>query len=227
MPLSAALHWIASKGLVNAPDAGTDAGNQYQAAAKEFSTKVISGKVRVIGADHNQRPETLSPLEFATVRWSFFFNGDADYFSEATADDSRIVILPCEDDERSKDEFWAAGNQPRSAMLQVFKEDIRREWPFKGLQPNAAPQKSRAGAKAKWDWNDIELFVCKTLDSKGDFADVDTTADWKSQNDLIASAREYIERRDGSGNGPSETTIKDRIAPMVVRWRASRNSAGN
>jgi hypothetical protein len=99
-------------------------------------------------------------------------------------------------------------------------------WPFKGLQSNA-PQKSRAGAKPKWDWDDIELFVCKTLDLKGDFADVDTTADWKAQNDLIASVMEYIDRRKGSGNRPSDSTIKNRIAPMVARWRASRNLARN
>jgi hypothetical protein len=85
--LSAALHWIASKGLTGAPDTCTDASDQYQSAAKEFSDKVISGKVRVIGADRNQMPETLLPQEFAIARWSFFFNDDADFFSDATADD--------------------------------------------------------------------------------------------------------------------------------------------
>ena len=54
MSLSATLHWIASKGLTGAPDACTDASGQYQKAAKEFSDKAISGKIRVIGRDPNQ-----------------------------------------------------------------------------------------------------------------------------------------------------------------------------
>ena len=160
--------------------------------------------------------------------------------------------MPCEDDQRSKDELWAAGNQPRLTMLQAYREDVRREWPFKGgmddalsspeqladqrsslsdlkgdIRADLTPRKSRPGAKPKWDWDDVELFVREQLDSKGDYEDVDPTADWKRQSDLIASVMKYIERRSGGGTGPSDSTMKARIAPMVDRWRASRNSADN
>src|SRR4051794_20058001 len=53
MPLSEALHWIASKGFTCALDTCTDAHDQYQAAAREFKAKGSSGKVKVIGADYN------------------------------------------------------------------------------------------------------------------------------------------------------------------------------
>jgi hypothetical protein len=139
------------------------------------------------------------------------------------------VILPCEDDQGSKDELWATGNQPRFTMLQVHKEDVRREWPFSEIQPDPASRKGRVGAKQKYDWQDIEDFVWKKLDSKGDFKHVDTTDDWKSQNDLIAAVTEYIEhhRGDAGSDGPAHSTMKERIAPMVARWRSSRNSAEN
>jgi hypothetical protein len=88
-------------------------------------------------------------------------------------------------------------------------------------------QKRNPGAKPRFDWLDIEAFVIKTLDEKGDFDDPDSTDDWKSQNALIRLILQYLEvdRRLGAGNGPSESTLKDRVRPMINRWRerSSRN----
>jgi hypothetical protein len=66
------------------------------------------------------------------------------------------------------------------------------------------------------------------LNAKGDFCDAPMD-DWKSQNDLIRVVLEYMEKRPwiGEGNGPSPSTLKTRIAPMVAEWRKTSSTAGN
>jgi hypothetical protein len=100
------------------------------------------------------------------------------------------------------------------------------DW-FDAISPPSELRKSKAGAKPRYDWQDVEGFVFQELDNRGDFEHPDTTDDWKSQNDLIKAVLTYLEKRHGgAGSGPSPTTLKDRIAPMVTTWRA-KQSAGN
>jgi hypothetical protein len=158
MPLSAALHWIASKWLTCAPDTCLNAKEQYQAAAAEFKTPGSSGKVRVIGADHNRTVEPFPPDQFATVRWCFVFN-ESDLFSEIIAHEARIVIMPCGEDEQSEDQFWVGGNQPHLTMLQASKEDVRREWPFQRYCEIPLPQLKRGHRKGEpWLHADVPCF---------------------------------------------------------------------
>jgi hypothetical protein len=233
MPLSAALHWIASKGFANAPDACTDAGDQYQAAAKEFSSKVISGKVRVIGADHNQRPETLSPLEFATMRWCFLFN-ETDLFSEIVANEARIVIMPCGENEQSEDQFWVSGNQPRFTMLQVFREDVRREWPFtlkQGdrkseaaertgaeqqtalLEPARERRQLKPGTKPKFDWAAVKQKTFELMGYHGDFSDDDP--EWNALARLEEAIRKEMNIE------PAESTLRTKVKQYYDEWRTT------
>jgi hypothetical protein len=87
--------------------------------------------------------------------------------------------------------------------------------------------KSKAGAKPGWDWEDVKLFVFDQLNKRGDIVEADQMADWRSQNDVIKSVREYMENilRIPVENLPSDTTMKDRIAPMIREWQQSK--AGN
>jgi hypothetical protein len=90
--------------------------------------------------------------------------------------------------------------------------------------------KGKPGAKARFDWEDIETLVFQILEKKGDFDAPDTTDDWKSQNALIKKVIYYIERPSGgvgAGKGPADSTLKGRITPMVRRWRDSKASAEN
>jgi hypothetical protein len=88
--------------------------------------------------------------------------------------------------------------------------------------------KGKSGRKPDWDWEDVRQFVFQMLDQNGDFDDPAPAAEWKSQNDLIRAVLNYIEKQVGigEGNGPSHTTLKERVAPMVADWR-QRSSAGN
>lgn len=106
-----------------------------------------------------------------------------------------------------------------------FRKDDLGAW----LDQNypVAQQKGRAGAKAKFDWDDINDFVVKTMNERDDFASPLHTDDgWKSLNDLYDLIITYVEKRHhvGAGNGPGLSTLKEKIPPMVARWRSSRKS---
>ncbi len=119
----------------------------------------------------------------------------------------------------------------------VFKRsELMEMWPSLGSESNETPKieekctpKGTAGTKAKFDWEDVQLFVDKTLNEKGDYCDPNPADDWKAQNDLIRAVLEYMESRPGIGvgNGPSHSTLKARIAPMVAAWRKTSPTAGN
>jgi hypothetical protein len=83
-------------------------------------------------------------------------------------------------------------------------------------------RKSKAGAKPGYDWPDVEQFVRRTLDSKGDFRPWDT--EWKGQSALEREVVDYISR--SGGGSPALSTIRANVVPMIGRWRA-KNLAGN
>jgi hypothetical protein len=144
MPISAVLHWIACKGCIDVPDTPdirANAGAQYQAAGMLFSEKASSQRLRVVGINRNQESEPIDCSQFVHVRWSFIFN-DIDLFSNCFAGDARIVIL-------GDDQYWIGREtEPRWTNLQVFKEDIRREWPFGEVDGSKQPSNAeRAAAK--------------------------------------------------------------------------------
>jgi hypothetical protein len=95
----------------------------------------------------------------------------------------------------------------------------------KANQPTAK-SKAKPGAKPRWDWEDIELFVRRELDRWGDFADPQVaTKDWQSLSDLYARIITYVEglaAGSGEGSGPAISTLKDHVPEIVAKWRAQR-----
>jgi hypothetical protein len=87
------------------------------------------------------------------------------------------------------------------------------------------PRKKGAGRRAQYDWEDVDLFVQKQLNEKGDFAESKNwVKGWRSLADLERLVEGYIERREGKA--PARSTIRERIGPMIDKWR-KRNSADN
>jgi hypothetical protein len=210
MPLSAALHWIASKGLTCAPDTCLDANAQYQAAAKEFKAKASSGKVRVVGADHNRTVETFPSDQFATTQWCFVFN-EADLFSEILANEARIVIMPCGENEQSEDQFWVGGNQPRLAMLQVSRKDVRREWPFKRYCEIPPPQLKRGHRKGeRWLHADVPLFQ-----------EMGRLLETSQAKDIKSAAMQVQERAVTQGGSPE--SVAKRLARSYTHWTEAQH----
>jgi hypothetical protein len=117
--------------------------------------------------------------------------------------------------------------------LQVKKADVLREFsallkdtslpPSNNLAHPAANPKRRRGAKPRYDWEDVELFVRGELDARGDFDDSDQVADWSCQADLERSVADYFSKR-SKDRVPVVSSIRENIVPMVDRWRAERNS---
>jgi hypothetical protein len=130
MPVSAALHWIASEGFKIDLDDCPDARDRYQAVAGHFSATANSKKLDVVGLDRDRKTAILPSYVFAVVKWPFV-NDDEGLFGAAMASEARIEVAPWDDDQRSNDEFWEGGESfPRVTTLTVLKESIRRNWPF-------------------------------------------------------------------------------------------------
>jgi hypothetical protein len=83
-------------------------------------------------------------------------------------------------------------------------------------------ERSRPGAKPKYDWLDIQAFVFQMLDEKDDFKEWDTGDNWKGYADLNRLVVDYLERH-GSSEVPSESTLKKRVRAMVAGWREQRS----
>jgi hypothetical protein len=84
---------------------------------------------------------------------------------------------------------------------------------------------TRVGRKAQYDWEDVDLFVQKQLDEKGDFAEsINSVKGWRAQADLETLVEAYIEKQDGEA--PARSTIRHRISPMIDKWR-KQNPAAN
>jgi hypothetical protein len=139
MPVLAAVHWIASEGHTIDLDICPDAANRYRKAMEELSDLKI---LKIEGVDQNGKHGTIPPEKFATLKWrTRFIFEEKDLWSDALDDDTRIVLIPYDDDHRSNDEFWDGGNKFILNELVVLKESVRRTWPF--LMPiNSAPPSS-------------------------------------------------------------------------------------
>ena len=79
---------------------------------------------------------------------------------------------------------------------------------------NQLKVKSSSGAKPNWDWGDIEMFVQRELDNRGDFEDPQFAIKrWRSYSDVYRLIVEYVERLvvdGGPGTGPALSTLKIR-----------------
>jgi hypothetical protein len=151
MSVAAVLHWIARKGLVNDPPSADFCYRaEYKKAAREFAERCVAGKISVIGWDSSDQPHTMAPDQFGQLDWIFYFGEDRDLFSAVVCDKAKIVVTPCDDDQQSYDEFWAAGaTQPTLKNLRVHKESIRTtEWHFEQRRVEGHKETSTIPARA-------------------------------------------------------------------------------
>jgi hypothetical protein len=221
MTLSDAAYWIATEGgtkRIVVRDVSV-----WREAFAELLPRMQSGQVRVVGrrrgADFS---EAINPESFVNLAVDYPYV------------DTPMALLLCEEPhirccgcgtaklDQSSDEIWGSErHSPEWSYLQVNRADVREWWKFGDYTGGMARRKSKAGTKAIWDWDDIELFVLKMLEENGDFENpADRVRGWKSQNDLIDHVRGYISKR--GDPEPSDSTLKDRVAPMIARWRGGK-----
>src|SRR5262249_31673613 len=97
---------------------------------------------------------------------------------------------------------------------------------FEPPAPQSA-KKARAGAKPKWDYEEMELFVFREMDRRRDFSDYrNAEKGWQSMNDLYVLIKGHFERLT-DGKSPPDSTLKDHVPPMVRKWREQRKIDGN
>jgi hypothetical protein len=137
-PFSAAVHWIASKGL----QVGmllSSAGPTYRAAAIALRDKVISGKALTHGENQDGEFEEIPAHEFEELEFTF-----AESVEDIAGRVNRIDVVPSENGLSLDCFFRARSHRPFWTKLRVRKEDILREWPFDQVSPDSVrPQRGK------------------------------------------------------------------------------------
>jgi hypothetical protein len=146
MPVSAAIHWIATGGLktefllINAEPG-------YRLAAEEFQNKVVSGKIVVHGENLDGDREAIPAIEFEDLRFTFDF---VEEVADVAGHDRRIEVGVSEDGDWL---FKPNSHLPIWTKLVVQREPVRREWPFHLVTEESAytaiPDEPFPGAKAE------------------------------------------------------------------------------
>jgi hypothetical protein len=131
MPISAAIHWIASDGRkINHDLFSAEGRASYSSAAGALFGKVASGKVRVIGENENEESEFVPVAEFGELRAYFDFVNDNDDILQASAgNDKRLEVSVSGENDESRDVFRKKNKRGEWTKLYVLREDMRRQWP--------------------------------------------------------------------------------------------------
>jgi hypothetical protein len=158
IPISAAIHWVASEGRKIDHDLYSAEGMaHYNNAASALFGKVALGKVRVIGENEDEKNDFIPCAEFVELKAYFDFAKD-DAFQFAACNDRRLEIHVSENG-KSLDTFRKPNKRGEWTKIYVFCEEIRSEWPYQGLPRcdnnspeefcDAVPSEIQKGPKAE------------------------------------------------------------------------------
>ncbi|WP_213775440.1 hypothetical protein [Bradyrhizobium sp. dw_78] len=157
------------------------------------------------------------------------------YSGEARGDLDPVPISAaafCIADGATHDRDGARDPQLKPYQIMVIDRDRRRpsrirrripvpHWVYVDRKDLPAPKVPRVGpgAAVKYDWDDIEQFIRTKFADLGDFLKPENkTEGWRSQNDLIRSVTDYLERR--RQPVPRESQFKRKVTEILKRIRA-------
>jgi hypothetical protein len=128
MPISAAVHWIASEGLKIDYDLLSHIGvTKYYDAAKALFDKIASNKASVVGENEDEKNDFIPCAEFVELKAYFDF-GDSDL--EAVAGNDKRLELNVSENKKSRDIFRKSNNRGKWTKIYVFCEEILSAFPF-------------------------------------------------------------------------------------------------
>jgi hypothetical protein len=135
MPISAAIHWIASEGRkINHDLLSAEGKAHYSSTASALFGKVVSGTVRVIGENENEENDFMPVAEFGALKAYFDFSND-DIFEASAGNDKRLEVNVSGENDESRDVFRKPTKRGEWTKLYVLREEIRREWPEETTAP--------------------------------------------------------------------------------------------
>ncbi len=132
-------------------------------------------------------------------------------------------------DQEAKSETWLMlmGFSPPRVNHAELKAELCKAYPSSsvefdaphraGVKPISSSTKSKVGAKPMLNWDEVEEYVRKMLDERGDPKDRNQELDWRTQADVIRAVEEYLDKR--KEPRPAPNTMKAHIAPMIKNWR--------
>ena len=168
--------------------------------------------------------------------WAKILSGEIKahiYSSEARGDFKPVPIAAAAffvAEEAGRDQDGEPDPQLKPYQIMAHDRDQRRPSGIRRRIPvphwvyvaNEAPKKQRSspGAAEQYDWDDIEQFVQKLFRDQGDFAKPENRVKgWRSQNDLIEAAKDYLQARKPPQPIPGQTQLKIKVADMLKRIR--------
>jgi hypothetical protein len=81
------------------------------------------------------------------------------------------------------------------------------------------PNLTKVGAPERYDWDEIEQFVAKQLNEKGDYELAENkVAGWRTRADLIELTKDHLQKL--KMDVPGDTQMKAKIGEFVERWRS-------
>ena len=81
------------------------------------------------------------------------------------------------------------------------------------------PNLKKVGAPELYDWDEIEQFVAKQLNEKGDYGLAENrVTGWRTRADLIELTKDHLQKLKMAI--PGDTQMKAKIGEFVERWRS-------
>jgi hypothetical protein len=74
----------------------------------------------------------------------------------------------------------------------------------------------------KYDWDDVEQFLFRTMDEKGDFEEPNQTPDWNRQACAEEVVRQYMIRREDEV--PAESIVRTHVVEIAASWRKKQKA---
>ena len=149
--------------------------------------------------------------------------GELDFYQRDSVTGEKLRLHP--DLFLSKYAFNRFSPDPPDPPVFCIKADFEK-WRSDIIEKIGVPKdvtKRVGGRKPDFDWEDIELFVCKTMDEKGPFDK--GWQGWRSQADLHRLICEDLQSR--NKRVPQNSVLYERVRRMISHWREKQSSSGN
>jgi hypothetical protein len=115
-----------------------------------------------------------------------------------------------------------------TSMFQISKDDLldwlgrqapQQPTPKTTAPASVRPNLTKVGAPERYDWDEIEQFVAKQLNEKGDYELAENkVTGWRTRADLIELTKDHLQKL--KMDVPGDTQMKAKIGEFVERWRS-------
>jgi hypothetical protein len=117
----------------------------------------------------------------------------------------------------------SSANMPQISMDDLLdwlgRQSPEQPTPKTTAPASVRPNLTKVGAPERYDWDEIEQFVAKQLNEKGDYGLAENrVTGWRTRADLIELTKDHLQKLKMAI--PGDTQMKAKIGEFVERWRS-------